>query len=269
MHTQTSKRTLFALTTLAGMFVAAPGVVHADPPVTETQAATMKQEALLDPDVITGHHDNKTTGTGDGYDITSGSLIVANPFSKITPHGRLNDTTFNSNTESGLDVSKGAQVTIQGGQFSHNKVDGLTAEGSTVTINGGQFIGNTFDGMEALRGSTLRVTGGTVSGSEYGLVSDPSSTIRITGGTFAGNTHTDLWADGSTITLIGAFREHPVVTTLTGSGSVDVLFVGSTQWQTLKYYANDGGKIKLEPVTAGDIPINPPHIVPPPISVKH
>ncbi len=252
MKTPTVALTLFALAALAAGMMPLPAI---------GQTAAPGQIR------ITGHHDNHTRGAG--YSLSHGSLTIADGGA----HPSLSDATFNSNViglsisqstaciyggqfshnsedgleADGLGTDYGSAITVSGGQFSSNQQDGLCLQSSSATVTEGQFTGNGGPGLLSDQNSTVHVSGGQFTENGYGLEAGHFSCISVTGGLFSGNTQADLWANDGTIILLGAFRQNGAACsgTLTGSGALDVLFPGTTQWQTIRYKTTNGGEIVL------------------------
>ncbi len=259
MQTPTIARTFIAL----AFFTALASFAYADPLTT----------------TISGHHDGSRRGNGhnigsflatdrDFYRVVSTDMPVPGQdriYSTTFNHNQLcglavlngetvsvSDGQFNSNTD-GLWVSY-AHATIQDGQFCENSATGLQVNGnSTIDIAGGLFQNNHGPGVMVHPGATVTVHGGTFSSNQSGIFAAKTSQIQITGGTFSGNTDADLIADGGTITLTGKFRQshkasaRPLIGTLISpEDQLDVMFPGSTTWQTLAYQTTHGGKIVLK-----------------------
>jgi hypothetical protein len=142
---------------------------------------------------VTGHHDNNANG--DGFTVSSGSYDVPGTAG----------TTFNSNSGGGgfNAINGTTSVTVEGGQFDLNGVNGFFDEAASSSISGGEFNGNGAYGVE--NSGLLQVTGGTFqNNSADGLVTYGAVTLR--GGVFGGNGRADLTtANTGSITIYGYF----------------------------------------------------------------
>jgi hypothetical protein len=188
---------------------------------------------------VTGHHDDNANG--DGYDTSSGSYDVPGTAG----------TTFNSNSGgSGFDAfDSTSSVTIEGGEFDLNGLNGFYDEATSSSISGGDFSGNSGYGVES--SSVLSVTGGTFQNNGFdGLA--VYGTVTLEGGVFGGNSRADLsTAESGTLKIYGYFAGLSNGQTRTlPKGSIES-FVGTLEDQSAAetfYYLNEGS------ITLYDVP---------------
>jgi hypothetical protein len=122
---------------------------------------------------LTGHFDNVTTGTQDGYDTSSGTYDIP------ADTGGTPSATFDNNTNNGIMVNQGTMLNMAGGEIDNNQDDGIYNFQGTVNITGGIISGNVFFPL-VNNGGTVNIYG-TFPGLTPGQVQDITNSPTITG----------------------------------------------------------------------------------------
>ena len=240
-RTQLTRFCLPALLTLAAL---APGV-----------PAAWGQTVLNTAHNGSAHNGYVAAASGNPYTVKMGATFDNNHNAGLSAIGganvTVNDGDFSGNKQDGLIVINSSAV-VDGGTFTGNGGNGLDGvNASTLTINGGTFSGNTFGGIAVDGGNAsaavLDISGGTFTGDQYGLIVD-SGVANVAGGTFGGDVY-DIVGSGSTITLDGQWLGGPM--TFSASGGSNTPLTGSF----VGVLADGGGKqtFTYELVNSGTI----------------
>jgi hypothetical protein len=129
---------------------------------------------------LTGHFDNVTTGTQDGYDTSSGTYDIP------ADTGGTPSATFDNNTNDGIMVNPATTLNMAGGEIDNNQDDGIYNFEGTVNITGGVISGNTFFPL-VNNGGTVNIYG-TFPGLTPGQVQDITTNGTTITGTFENDT---------------------------------------------------------------------------------
>jgi hypothetical protein len=122
---------------------------------------------------LTGHFDNVTAGSGDGYDTSSGVYDIP------ADTGGTPSATFDNNANDGIMVNPGTTLNMAGGEINNNQDDGIYNFQGTVNITGGVITGNALFPL-VNNGGTMNLYG-TFPGLTPGQDQDITSNATITG----------------------------------------------------------------------------------------
>ena len=188
-------------------------------------------------EVKTSYEDDNLVDKG-GYDATT---IAAMSGSTTTINGgkvnNISDYTF------ALDIKSGATVTVNGGKIT--SIHSTVSNYGTLTINGGSFTCNGIEGITAHAlvawdGSTTTINGGIFDGKDnyngFNVDAVTGATVYIKGGEFKPVHSGSLYGDGSIIVSGGVFFDEIALSRLAEGCTLEQLQDGNWKVEGKGWY---------------------------------
>ena len=198
-------------------------------------------------EVKTSYEDDNLVDMG-GYDATT---IRAERKSITTINGgvvnNISDYTF------ALDIQSGATVTVNDGKFT--SIHSTVSNYGTLTINGGEFICNGLEGITAhvlvaWGDSTTTINGGTFDGKDnyngFNVDAVAGATVYIKGGEFKSVHSGSLYGEGTIVVSGGIFFDNIAAERLAEGCSIEQNENGTWKVEGKGWYVDANGNYHIE-----------------------